>query len=162
MALRVELHTALGPSRPAGTAFRRTEVCRRAAGAGDFNLTEAGVRGFARAAVPVNNRRPGPPGEAAGGRPVISDSFPQRHATRHGATCYVYNGLDAEDYASPTLTRKKNYLHFLGKAAWRVKNVRGAIRIAQRSKTPLRVLGGTRLNLHMGFYALVAFCLQLL
>ena len=75
----------------------------------------------------------------------------QRHAARHGATCFVYNGLDAEDYVPPTLSNKKNYLHFLGKAAWRVKNVRGAIRIAQRSKIPLHVLGGDRLNFHMGF-----------
>ncbi|MDX1629385.1 MAG: glycosyltransferase [Fulvivirga sp.] len=75
----------------------------------------------------------------------------KKHAERHNAQCYVYNGLDPDDYGQPDFTRKKNYLHFLGKAAWRVKNIKGAIRIAQKSKNHLHVLGGKRLNLHMGF-----------
>lgn len=75
----------------------------------------------------------------------------RNHAERHGATCYVYNGLDPADYSRPDFFQKKKYLHFLGKAAWRVKNVRGAIRIAQHSRWPLHVLGGSRLNVHMGF-----------
>lgn len=75
----------------------------------------------------------------------------RQHAARHGSACFVYNGLDPEDYTKPNLSAKKDYLHFLGKAAWRVKNVRGAIRIARQSNHRLRVLGGTRLNFHMGF-----------
>lgn len=75
----------------------------------------------------------------------------RNHAERHGAECYVYNGLDPEDYGKPTFNKRKNHYHFLGKAAWRVKNVKGAIRIARLSKKHLHVLGGKRLNLHMGF-----------
>ena len=75
----------------------------------------------------------------------------RQHAARHGSSCFVYNGLDPEDYTKPSLSTKKDYLHFLGKAAWRVKNVRGAIKIAQQSNHRLHVLGGTRLNFHMGF-----------
>ncbi len=75
----------------------------------------------------------------------------RQHAARHGSSCFVYNGLDPEDYIKPNLSAKREYLHFLGKAAWRVKNVRGAIKIAQQSNNRLHVLGGTRLNFHMGF-----------
>lgn len=75
----------------------------------------------------------------------------KKHAERHGAESYVYNGLDPDDYGKPDFSNKKNYIHFLGKAAWRVKNIDGAIKIAQRSKNHLHVMGGKRLNIHMGF-----------
>lgn len=75
----------------------------------------------------------------------------RNHAERHHAECFVYNGLDPEDYGKPDFSKKKNYLHFLGKAAWRVKNVKGAIDVAQKSKKHLHVLGGSRINFHMGF-----------
>jgi hypothetical protein len=40
----------------------------------------------------------------------------------------------------------KNYFHFLGDAAWRVKNVKGAIQIAKLAHQKLRVIGGVRFN----------------
>lgn len=73
------------------------------------------------------------------------------HAERHHAECFVYNGLDPEDYGKPDFTKKKDYLHFLGKAAWGVKNIKGTIDIAKRSHKHLHVLGGSRINFHMGF-----------
>jgi glycosyltransferase involved in cell wall biosynthesis len=73
------------------------------------------------------------------------------HARRYGSEVFVHNGLDPEDYGPPALDRQRNYVHFVGKAAWRLKNVRGAIRIARRAGVPLRVLGGHRFNLNMGF-----------
>ena len=75
----------------------------------------------------------------------------KKHAELHGAECFVYNGLDPEDYGQPSFKKRERHLHFLGKAAWRVKNIKGAIKIAQKSKHHLHVLGGDRLNLHMGF-----------
>ena len=75
----------------------------------------------------------------------------RKHAEIHGAECYVYNGLDPDDYGQPSFKKKERHLHFLGKAAWRVKNIKGAIKIAQKSKHHLHVLGGNRLNFHMGF-----------
>ncbi|ELR73487.1 Glycosyl transferase, group 1 [Fulvivirga imtechensis AK7] len=74
----------------------------------------------------------------------------RNHAERHHAVCYVHNGLDPDDYGKPDF-KKKNYLHFLGKAAWRVKNVKGAIEVAQKSNWRLHVIGGSRVNFHMGF-----------
>ncbi len=65
------------------------------------------------------------------------------HAQRHGAICFVYNGLDPDDYLY--CESKEPYLIFLGKASWRVKNIAGAIRIARKSGRPLKVLGGSRL-----------------
>ncbi|MBD1363916.1 glycosyltransferase [Mucilaginibacter sp. ZT4R22] len=72
------------------------------------------------------------------------------HAARNGSTTYVYNGLDIADYRKPNLNQKRGYTHFLAKAAWRVKNVQGAIDIATKSGNKLIVMGGTRLNLKMG------------
>lgn len=74
------------------------------------------------------------------------------HAQRFGSGSYVYNGIDWSDYGNPNLKGKRSYFHFLGKAAWRVKNVQGAIDTIKLTKTErLKVLGGTRLNIKMGF-----------
>lgn len=76
----------------------------------------------------------------------------RNHAYRHGSTCFVYNGMNWEDYGTPDLTNTRTYYHFLGKAAWRIKNVRGAIRVIRKLPgEKLLVLGGHRLNLKMGF-----------
>jgi glycosyltransferase involved in cell wall biosynthesis len=74
------------------------------------------------------------------------------HAERFGSNVYVHNGLDWDDYAKPSLDNNRDYYHFLGNAAWRIKNVRGAINIIkQTEKEKLKVLGGKRLNFNMGF-----------
>ncbi|WP_440881193.1 glycosyltransferase [Tenacibaculum sp. C7A-26P2] len=74
----------------------------------------------------------------------------KNHAQRYGSTNYVYNGLDWNDYMTPDF-KKENYFHFLGKAAWRLKNVQGAINIIKNIKNhKLRVLGGYRFNFNMG------------
>ncbi len=74
----------------------------------------------------------------------------KNHAERHGSDQFVYNGLDWDEYRKPKLNAKKEYLHFLGKAAWRIKNVKGAINIAREAKENLMVMGGHRFNLKMG------------
>jgi glycosyltransferase involved in cell wall biosynthesis len=75
----------------------------------------------------------------------------KNHADRYLAKCFVYNGLDWDDYPKPDLNKKRSYFHFLGKAAWRVKNVQGAIDIINKTKSEqLRVLGGVRFNFSMG------------
>ncbi len=73
------------------------------------------------------------------------------HATRHGASCAVLNGLDWEDYGPFEASERAAYFHFLGKAAWRVKNVKGAIDVALGAHVPLTVMGGHRLNIKRGF-----------
>jgi len=76
----------------------------------------------------------------------------KNHAARFGSDSFVYNGLDWDDYGNPDLLRKRNKFHFLGKAAWSVKNVAGAINVIKATKNEeLMVLGGHRLNLKMGF-----------
>ena len=74
----------------------------------------------------------------------------KNHASRYGSDSYVHNGIDPADYGDPGLDQKRNYFHFLGDAAWRVKNVRGAIKIAQKAKIKLRILGGKRFNFNQG------------
>ena len=76
----------------------------------------------------------------------------RNHAERYGHLSYVYNGLDWDEYGPVSLDKERKGFHFLGNASWRVKNVRGAIRITQQVKgASLEVLGGYRLNLKMGF-----------
>ena len=75
----------------------------------------------------------------------------QSHAQNHGSERYVHNGLDWSRYPRPGLGARDRYFHFLGNAAWRVKNVRGAIRATRRAGQQLRVMGGTRINFRMGF-----------
>ncbi|MEZ9231548.1 glycosyltransferase [Vibrio amylolyticus] len=74
-----------------------------------------------------------------------------QHAKNHGAEAFVYNGLNWDNYLKPNLTSARERFHFLGKAAWRVKNVQGAIDITKKAGQKLDVLGGHRLNLKMGF-----------
>lgn len=73
------------------------------------------------------------------------------HAKRYGSSSYVYNGLDWDEYGNVNLSLTRSHFHFLGKAAWKVKNVKGAIRITKNiPHAHLDVLGGYRLNLKMG------------
>lgn len=74
------------------------------------------------------------------------------HAMRYGSDVYVHNGMDWDDYGPVTLDNERTYFHFLGKASWRIKNLRGAIKVIHKTpKEKLAVLGGTRLNFNQGF-----------
>jgi glycosyltransferase involved in cell wall biosynthesis len=75
----------------------------------------------------------------------------QNHAQRHGSDVFVHNGLDWTEYAKPNLHAERQRFHFLGNAAWRIKNVKGAIKVIQKTpKEHLDVLGGKRFNFKMG------------
>jgi len=75
----------------------------------------------------------------------------QNHASRYGSESFVYNGLDWNEYVKPDLNKKREYFHFLGNAAWRVKNVKGAIDIVKNTpEEKIKVLGGVRFNFKMG------------
>lgn len=75
-----------------------------------------------------------------------------KHADNYNATCYVHNGLYWADYGKPNLDNPKNYVHFLAKATWRIKNMQGAIKIAKNAKMPMHILGGNRFNLKRNPY----------
>ena len=78
----------------------------------------------------------------------------RNHAQRLGSESFVYNGLDWDDYGPANLTLSRKNYHFLGKAAWKVKNIKGAIAVVQSIKNAqLDVLGGYRLNLKMGLFS---------
>jgi len=66
----------------------------------------------------------------------------QNHAYRHGASAFVHNGIDPDEYRFEV--NRDRYLVFLAKAAWSVKNVKGAIRVAHRSSRELHILGGSK------------------
>ncbi|WP_198971270.1 glycosyltransferase [Xylophilus sp. ASV27] len=92
-------------------------------------------------------------GNARKARPLpLNTVFLSRdHAARYGSTQFVHNGLDWSAYGPVDFERPRTYYHFLGKAAWRVKNVQGAIRVARKAGVLLDVLGGDRLNFRRGF-----------
>jgi glycosyltransferase involved in cell wall biosynthesis len=76
----------------------------------------------------------------------------KNHANRFQSNEYVYNGLDWDDYGKVDLEKKRKRFHFLGNAAWRLKNVKGAINTVLKTPSEkLDVVGGSRLNFRMGF-----------
>lgn len=75
----------------------------------------------------------------------------KNHAERHGSDQFVHNGLNWDAYGEVDFDVQRRHHHFLGKAAWRVKNVAGAIDVALDAGVNLAVLGGSRLNLKRGF-----------
>jgi len=81
----------------------------------------------------------------------INTCFVSRnHAARYGSEVFVYNGMDLDELGKSRFDLHRKYLHFLGKAAWIVKNLKGCIKVAKGARIPLRVLGGNRINLKMG------------
>lgn len=88
---------------------------------------------------------------AIGGNGKPGEKFPintvfvsRSHAQNHGATCFVYNGLDFDEY--PEISRSsgarwQNFA-FLAKASWKVKNLRDCVRAARRARKDLHVCGG--------------------
>lgn len=74
----------------------------------------------------------------------------RNHAKRHGSECFVLNGLDWSAYGAVDWEQERRHHHFLGKAAWRVKNVAGAIHVSKKAGVCLRVLGGVRFNFKRG------------
>ncbi len=83
-------------------------------------------------------------------------------AKKCGSDVFVHHGLDLDAYGRPDFESRKEHLIFLAKAAWKVKNVRGAISIARRARRKLAVAGGHRINFNMGFRLtldpMVRFC----
>ena len=70
----------------------------------------------------------------------------RNHAQRLGSESFVYNGLDWDDYGPANLNLSRKNYHFLGKAAWKVKNIKGAM--IQRKKLLLSSQKGLFSPLH--------------
>ncbi len=65
------------------------------------------------------------------------------HATRHGATAFVYNGIAFEEY--PLLPAKRvgwERMAFLAKGSWKVKNLRDCVRACRAAGRALEIAGG--------------------
>jgi glycosyltransferase involved in cell wall biosynthesis len=67
----------------------------------------------------------------------------RNHAERHGATAFVYNGLDPEELRFDAGPRPNRYL-FLSKTSLKTKNLRGAARVCARMHQNLWIAGGER------------------
>lgn len=75
----------------------------------------------------------------------------KNHAERYGSKAFVHNGLDWDNYPKTNLNQERKGFHFLANAAWKVKNLKGAIAITQKAEEKLTVLGGERFNFKMGW-----------
>ncbi len=93
----------------------------------------------------VNIGGNGQPGEKF---PANTVFVSRNHAERHGWTEFVHNGIDLSEY--PFERHKDSFALFLAKASWKVKNLRGAIRVAQNAGLPLHVAGGRAGCWHRG------------
>jgi len=67
----------------------------------------------------------------------------RNHAKRHNAIEYVYNGLDIGELKVSTSERPNRFL-FLSKTQWRVKNLKGAVRLLAKYKQNFWIAGGDR------------------
>lgn len=65
------------------------------------------------------------------------------HAQRHGAREFVYNGLDPSEYIFDPSKKNNSYL-FLSKTSWRVKNLKGTLKLCRKARVPLKISGGDR------------------
>ncbi len=68
----------------------------------------------------------------------------KNHANRNNSDVFVYNGLLWEDYPKADLTKNRDYLHFLAKASWKIKNLSSSAKIAVKSGNKLEVMGGEK------------------
>ena len=91
------------------------------------------------------------------GNATYGEKLPQQtvfiskdQAYRHSGDCFVYNCLNnPQDF---NISSRRDKFHFLGKAAWKKKNVLGAIKCARKANSgKIDILGGNRLNFNMGF-----------
>ena len=64
------------------------------------------------------------------------------HARRHGRTAFVHNGIDPAEYRFSE--RKRERYLFLSKTSWPVKNLAGALDLADAAKFRLAIAGGNR------------------
>ncbi len=67
----------------------------------------------------------------------------RNHAERHGATAYVYNGLNPDELKFSDAPRANRYL-FLSKTSLKTKNLSGAMRLARKFNQNLWIAGGDR------------------
>lgn len=80
--------------------------------------------------------------------PLNTVFISKNHAKRNNSIVFVYNGLLWKDYPSIDLGLKRDHFHFLGKASWKVKNLKEAAKIAIKSKNKLKVLGGEKWKMY--------------
>ena len=83
--------------------------------------------------------------------PRNTNFISRNHGQRYGSEVFIYNGLDWSAYGEVDFSAKREHYHFLGKAAWSVKNVRGAIEVAKKAGVEIDILGGDRINFRRGF-----------
>lgn len=65
-----------------------------------------------------------------------------KHAQNHGATAFVHNALDFNEYSFKQRPFSWENFLFLAKASWKVKNVTDAISVCKQARKQLHIAGG--------------------
>ncbi len=78
------------------------------------------------------------------------ERFPQNtvflskdHALRHGGKIFIYNGIQPDEYLFEP-HKKEDWILFLSKTSWRVKNLAGAMHACSKAGVKLKIAGGNR------------------
>jgi len=84
------------------------------------------------------------------GNGKVGERFPRNtvflsadHARRHRSSRFVYNGIDPSEFKFAPSLKGESFL-FLSKTNWRVKNLRGAMKMCRQARVPLQIAGGNR------------------
>ncbi|MFZ9596529.1 MAG: glycosyltransferase, partial [Bdellovibrionia bacterium] len=75
--------------------------------------------------------------------PLNSVFLSADHAARHGASQFIFNGIDPSEFLWDPHAPRSDYL-FLSKTQWSVKNLKGAMRMVHQAGGRLRIAGGNR------------------
>lgn len=104
-----------------------------------FTKLDQGIEDAFAGRVLVTIQGNGQPGETFHRNTVFVS---RNHAERHGAREFVYNGLDPDELSYSDRQRHPRFL-FLSKTSWRVKNLRGAVRLCSQHRQGLWIAGGS-------------------
>jgi glycosyltransferase involved in cell wall biosynthesis len=66
------------------------------------------------------------------------------HAKNHNGKYFIYNGVDPKNF--PFVEKKEDYVVFLARATWRIKNLKTCINFAKDLGVRLEVIGGNGIN----------------
>ncbi len=77
--------------------------------------------------------------------PLNSIFVSKKHAEIHQSQTFIYNCLDLEEYPFQEKMKSWNNFLFLGKASWKVKNLKHCLHACKKSQKHLHIVGGRSL-----------------
>jgi len=66
----------------------------------------------------------------------------KKHAENHNSNCYIYNGIDFDEYPFSPKNKSWENFCFLAKGNWSVKNLKDTVRSCKQAHKNLNIMGG--------------------